>query len=269
MLFRATDIKPANFVRRQCKIATSSDLHFCLLDFGIAKKLPSSSSRSSNISRSRDGRGGFRGTTMYASVAAHEHEAQGRRDDLWSLLFVFVDLVAGGLPWTAAARQWQAHKKKQPVQQQHQEEEEEEERSERDGEKEDDEEVPTKRQRVGQSPCAEVSVSARGNHKEEVFALKRTFTARTVATEQAEGTEKGGEEALLTQWVEKELVQHVLAAAGAGAEEEEEEEEGARQWLETLKHCLNTAIRHLQVRAKRSSLRFLILSSALLCLAAC
>lgn len=41
----------------------------------------------------------FRGTQAYASPSAHEGRDLGRVDDLWSLLFVLVDLVAGSLPW--------------------------------------------------------------------------------------------------------------------------------------------------------------------------
>ena len=37
----------------------------------------------------------FRGTTLYASPYAHEGEDQCPRDDVFSLLFVFCDLVCG------------------------------------------------------------------------------------------------------------------------------------------------------------------------------
>jgi len=48
----------------------------------------------------------FRGTSMYASLRVHQDRDYGRRDDLWSLMYVFCDFVAGGLPWMyfAAAR---------------------------------------------------------------------------------------------------------------------------------------------------------------------
>jgi tau tubulin kinase len=42
----------------------------------------------------------FRGTSQYASLTAHENQELGRRDDLWSLLYLLADLcVPGGLPW--------------------------------------------------------------------------------------------------------------------------------------------------------------------------
>jgi len=99
------DIKPANFVRRHCSLTTPDDLRFCLLDFGVSKRLPNECNRERGAEggvTSRDGDKsvqGFRGTTMYASVSAHEQAQQGTKDDLWSLLFVFVDLLVGQLPW--------------------------------------------------------------------------------------------------------------------------------------------------------------------------
>lgn len=41
----------------------------------------------------------FRGTCRYASVHAHQHEELGRRDDLWSLLYMLMELRCGQLPW--------------------------------------------------------------------------------------------------------------------------------------------------------------------------
>ena len=48
----------------------------------------------------------FRGTSMYASLRVHQGKDHCPRDDIWGLLYVFCDLVTGGLPWMshAAAR---------------------------------------------------------------------------------------------------------------------------------------------------------------------
>ncbi|CAM9512841.1 unnamed protein product [Sphacelaria rigidula] len=35
----------------------------------------------------------------YASLGAHEEKDQSRKDDLQSLLYVFLDLYLGKLPW--------------------------------------------------------------------------------------------------------------------------------------------------------------------------
>jgi len=48
----------------------------------------------------------FRGTSMYASLRVHQGKDHCPRDDIWGLLYVFCDLISGGLPWMshAAAR---------------------------------------------------------------------------------------------------------------------------------------------------------------------
>lgn len=45
----------------------------------------------------------FRGTSMYASPRVHQGRDYCPRDDVWSLLYVFCDLVSGGLPWMSHA----------------------------------------------------------------------------------------------------------------------------------------------------------------------
>lgn len=45
----------------------------------------------------------FRGTSMYASLRVHQRKDYGRRDDIWGLMYVFCDLVSGGLPWMGYA----------------------------------------------------------------------------------------------------------------------------------------------------------------------
>lgn len=45
----------------------------------------------------------FRGTSMYASLRVHQGKDHCPRDDIWGLLYVFCDLVSGGLPWMGYA----------------------------------------------------------------------------------------------------------------------------------------------------------------------
>jgi serine/threonine protein kinase len=45
----------------------------------------------------------FRGTSMYASLRVHQGKDHCPRDDVWGLLYVFCDLVSGGLPWMGYA----------------------------------------------------------------------------------------------------------------------------------------------------------------------
>jgi hypothetical protein len=37
---------------------------------------------------------------MFASLNTHEDKDQSYRDDLWSILFSFVDILLGQLPWS-------------------------------------------------------------------------------------------------------------------------------------------------------------------------
>lgn len=90
------DIKPANFVRRS---RTSTE--YCMLDFGISKQ---HRERNGEIRKKRS-HSEFRGTSAYASPHAHNKEDLCPRDDVYSLWFVFLDLLCGQLPWTDAARE--------------------------------------------------------------------------------------------------------------------------------------------------------------------
>ena len=83
------DIKPSNFMYR----SDSNDL--CLIDFGLSKKWRNDDG---TIIPPRYGVG-FRGTSRYASLNSHDGYDLSRRDDLWSLFYVLVEMVAPPLPW--------------------------------------------------------------------------------------------------------------------------------------------------------------------------
>uniref|UniRef100_A0A7E4WB58 Protein kinase domain-containing protein n=1 Tax=Panagrellus redivivus TaxID=6233 RepID=A0A7E4WB58_PANRE len=88
------DIKPANLAiglrGRETHI-----IH--LLDFGLAREYVL---RKDNKVEMRHPRTDtlFRGTTRYCSANTHTRNEQGRPDDLWSLIYVIVEL-RGALPW--------------------------------------------------------------------------------------------------------------------------------------------------------------------------
>lgn len=42
---------------------------------------------------------GFRGTVRYASFNTHLNKELGRHDDLWSMLYMLIEMVTGQLPW--------------------------------------------------------------------------------------------------------------------------------------------------------------------------
>ncbi len=111
------DVKPSNCVKRGLK-------DFCMVDFGLSKSVvvpsdssmsdpdhpwtgkdwirPPNHSGSGNLRKERSA-ADFRGTSMYASVRVHQLRDYCPRDDMWSLLYVFSDLVSGGLPWMSHA----------------------------------------------------------------------------------------------------------------------------------------------------------------------
>lgn len=89
------DIKPSNFVRK-----SFDSTQFVMIDFGLAKQYL----EKDGSFRLRKDKTEFRGTTIYASPFVHEGEDQGPRDDLCSIIHVFIDLVCGKLPWMEAAK---------------------------------------------------------------------------------------------------------------------------------------------------------------------
>ncbi|CAJ1938244.1 unnamed protein product [Cylindrotheca closterium] len=107
------DVKPSNCVKRGVK-------QFCMVDFGLSKSVVvQKDSPASDLENPWKGKGwirpanqsgqgyyrkerptaDFRGTSMYASLRVHQLKDYCARDDIWSLLYVFCDLVSGGLPW--------------------------------------------------------------------------------------------------------------------------------------------------------------------------
>jgi tau tubulin kinase len=101
------DVKPSNCVRYTGK-------QFAMVDFGLSKSIlvPRESPHAdtshawpqSNLClRKERPTADFRGTSMYASLRVHQSRDYSRRDDIWSLLYVFCDLASGGLPWMSYA----------------------------------------------------------------------------------------------------------------------------------------------------------------------
>lgn len=83
------DVKPEN-------LAVDRDLRrLCLLDFGMARRFINDAGRHH---RARP-RVAFRGTARYASPWALQDEEQSRRDDLYSTVYVMVEMIKGKLPW--------------------------------------------------------------------------------------------------------------------------------------------------------------------------
>ncbi len=83
------DIKPGNFVL--CKDKRNL---FCI-DFGLAKKYINRNDEHIQCKNTHK----FCGTARYASVAAHKHMQQSRKDDLEAIGYILVYLYKGKLPW--------------------------------------------------------------------------------------------------------------------------------------------------------------------------
>ena len=98
------DVKPSNCVRREGK-------EFAMVDFGLSKSILVEKGHASaghpfnetHCLREERTNADFRGTSMYASLRVHQGKDFTFRDDMWSLLYVFCDLLSGGLPWMSYA----------------------------------------------------------------------------------------------------------------------------------------------------------------------
>ncbi|CAJ0590605.1 unnamed protein product [Cylicocyclus nassatus] len=99
MGFIHRDLKPANMALGAGDSDRSRLIH--LFDFGLAREY---------VVRGENGRAKlrrprpvvrFRGTMRYCSVNTQERGEQGRMDDLWSLLYILVEM-RGQLPWAFA-----------------------------------------------------------------------------------------------------------------------------------------------------------------------
>ncbi|KAK9906526.1 hypothetical protein WJX75_003368 [Coccomyxa subellipsoidea] len=94
------DVKPANFAQTQGSAASTTGGDWRIIDFGIARRFVDDAGRPLP---KREDFGEFRGSTTYASIHAHLKQDLGRRDDLWSWLYIVVEMHEGNLPWRAAS----------------------------------------------------------------------------------------------------------------------------------------------------------------------
>nr|CAD2186919.1 unnamed protein product [Meloidogyne enterolobii] len=85
------DVKPSNFA-----IDRNNQKRVYLIDFGLSRSLRK---RATKLLRKPRPSVSFRGTPGYCSLNAHKRVELGRHDDLWSLVYMMVDLNNGSLPW--------------------------------------------------------------------------------------------------------------------------------------------------------------------------
>lgn len=88
------DVKPANFV-----LTSPDDImaqgDWTLIDFGLSKTYLDDNNRPLSERKNC----GFRGSTTYASINAHDNRDLGRRDDIWGWIYTIIELLDGKLPW--------------------------------------------------------------------------------------------------------------------------------------------------------------------------
>uniref|UniRef100_A0A915PPB2 Protein kinase domain-containing protein n=1 Tax=Setaria digitata TaxID=48799 RepID=A0A915PPB2_9BILA len=95
------DIKPSNIAISP----SAADRHIMyLLDYGMVRKYAIYSNKRWLIRQPRK-RVLLRGTLRYCSVNTHKRHEQGRVDDLWSLMYMLIDLRSNHLPWGKATRE--------------------------------------------------------------------------------------------------------------------------------------------------------------------
>lgn len=98
------DIKPSNFMLARDSNGRRGPVY--IVDFGLAKK--HLDEKGAALPRRTGKKLKFHGTSLYASLFVHRLEDAGRRDDLWSLIFVIIDCTLGPLPW----RGWRNEREK-------------------------------------------------------------------------------------------------------------------------------------------------------------
>ncbi|KAK8789887.1 hypothetical protein WA158_006667 [Blastocystis sp. Blastoise] len=81
------DIKPSNFVFGTGMLKNK----IYIIDFGLCRQW-----KKDDLIYEARPKAQFRGTTLYASPNSHLEKELGRRDDMYSVLFMFIDI---GLPW--------------------------------------------------------------------------------------------------------------------------------------------------------------------------
>lgn len=101
------DLKPQNIT-----VDVENPDKYYLLDLGLAKKYVVEDAYTGLLKHIPQNKlSGFAGTLRFASIDAHFHVDQGRRDDMQSLGYVLVYLASGQLPWQHDVAKYASKKK--------------------------------------------------------------------------------------------------------------------------------------------------------------
>jgi serine/threonine protein kinase len=91
------DVKPANFAMGHPDDPERARIVH-LLDFGLSRSYAIERTKGQWVVRRARGTAEFRGTARYCSPCVHEKFEQGRKDDIWALLYILIEFNFG-LPW--------------------------------------------------------------------------------------------------------------------------------------------------------------------------
>ncbi|CAD5208697.1 unnamed protein product [Bursaphelenchus xylophilus] len=92
------DVKPTNFA---CGYANRRIIY--MFDYGLARQIMTKDGSKMKLRDPRP-KVSFRGTVRYCSINVHQYKEQGRHDDLWSLLYMCIELCTATLPWKGMSR---------------------------------------------------------------------------------------------------------------------------------------------------------------------
>ncbi|CAD5223401.1 unnamed protein product [Bursaphelenchus okinawaensis] len=92
------DVKPTNFA---CGHANRHIIY--MFDYGLSRQIMTNEGGKLKLREPRE-KVSFRGTVRYCSLNVHLYKEQGRHDDLWSILFMCIELCTATLPWKGMSR---------------------------------------------------------------------------------------------------------------------------------------------------------------------
>lgn len=90
------DVKPGNMV---IGLSGHDTRMIFMIDFGMVRSYAVEGKDKKMVLRKPRNKVLLRGTLRYCSLQVHERKEQGRVDDLWSLMYMLVELMVG-LPWS-------------------------------------------------------------------------------------------------------------------------------------------------------------------------
>uniref|UniRef100_A0A0R3RSR3 non-specific serine/threonine protein kinase n=1 Tax=Elaeophora elaphi TaxID=1147741 RepID=A0A0R3RSR3_9BILA len=103
------DIKPHNLCFGLSEV---SKHRLVIVDYGLARRFRYPNGRMRPLRRDC----GFRGTTLYASLRAHEGKDLGPSDDLVCLFYAAIEMVLGNVPWKQARKNEEVKALKEAIQ---------------------------------------------------------------------------------------------------------------------------------------------------------